>query len=37
MGEPMSFFVILRWLYKLFDIEADPVKQMQTLPFKAKY
>jgi hypothetical protein len=37
MGEPMSFFVILRWLYKLFDIEADPVKQMQTIPFKAKY
>jgi dienelactone hydrolase len=37
MGEPMSFFIILRWLYKLFDIEADPVKQMQTLPFKPKY
>jgi hypothetical protein len=37
MGEPMSFFVILRWLYKLFEIEANPVKQMQTLPFKAKY
>jgi hypothetical protein len=37
MGEPMSFFVILRWLYKLFDIEADPVKQMQTIPFKANY
>jgi dienelactone hydrolase len=37
MGEPMSFFIILKWLYKLFDIEADPVKQMQTLPFKPKY
>jgi dienelactone hydrolase len=37
MGEPMSFFIILRWLYKLFEIDADPVKQMQTLPFKAKY
>jgi hypothetical protein len=37
MGEPMSFFVILKWLYKLFDIEADPVKQMQTIPFRAKY
>jgi len=37
MGEPMSFFIILRWLYKLFDIEADPVEQMKTLPFKAKY
>lgn len=37
MGEPMSFFVILTWLYKLFGIEADPVAQMQTLPFKPKY
>lgn len=37
MGEPMSFFVILRWLYGVFGIEADPVEQMQTLPFKAKY
>ena len=37
MGEPMSFFVILRWLYGLFGIEADPVTQMQTLPFKPKY
>lgn len=37
MGEPMSFFIILRWLYNLFGIEADPVKQMQTLPFKPKY
>ncbi|KAF2878074.1 Alpha/Beta hydrolase protein [Massariosphaeria phaeospora] len=37
MGEPMSFFVILNWLYKLFGIEADPGKQMQTLPFKPKF
>ncbi|KAF2195794.1 alpha/beta-hydrolase [Zopfia rhizophila CBS 207.26] len=37
MGEPMSFCIILNWLYKLFGIEADPVKQMQTLPFKPKY
>ncbi|KAH7064414.1 Alpha/Beta hydrolase protein [Paraphoma chrysanthemicola] len=37
MGEPMSFFIILKWLYTLFGIEADPVKQMQTLPFKPKY
>jgi dienelactone hydrolase len=37
MGEPMSFFIILRWLYKLFDIDADPVGLMQTLPFKPKY
>ncbi|KAJ4375799.1 hypothetical protein N0V83_001076 [Neocucurbitaria cava] len=37
MGEPMSFFIILKWLYGVFGIQADPVKQMQTLPFKPKY
>ncbi|KAH7356350.1 Alpha/Beta hydrolase protein [Pyrenochaeta sp. MPI-SDFR-AT-0127] len=37
MGEPMSFFIILKWLYKLFDIEGEPIKQMQTLPFRPKY
>ncbi|KAJ4346600.1 uncharacterized protein N0V89_010531 [Didymosphaeria variabile] len=37
MGEPMSFFIIFNWFYKLFGIEADPVKQLQTLPFKPKY
>jgi hypothetical protein len=37
MGEPMSFFIILAWIYRLFGIEADPVKQMQTLPFKPKF
>ncbi|KAF2011938.1 alpha/beta-hydrolase [Aaosphaeria arxii CBS 175.79] len=37
MGEPMSFFIILNWLYNLFGIEADAVKQMQTLPFKPKF
>jgi pimeloyl-ACP methyl ester carboxylesterase len=37
MGEPASFFIILKWLYKLFDIKADPGKQMATLPFKPKY
>lgn len=38
MGEPMSFFIIFNWLYALFGIEgADPVKQLQTLPFKPKY
>ena len=37
MGEPMSFFIILRWLYNLFGIEADPGKQLATLPFKPKY
>ncbi|KAH6643672.1 Alpha/Beta hydrolase protein [Boeremia exigua] len=37
MGEPASFFVCIKWLYKLFGIEADVVAQLQTLPFKAKY
>lgn len=37
MGEPMSFFIILKWFYALFKIEADPVKQMQTLPFKPRF
>jgi len=37
MGEPMSFFVILKWLYELFGIEADPISQMQTLPFKPRF
>ena len=37
MGEPMSFFIIIKWLYKLFGIEADITKQMKTLPFKPKY
>ncbi|OSS49025.1 hypothetical protein B5807_05655 [Epicoccum nigrum] len=36
MGEPASFFIIIKWLYKLFGIEADVVKQMQTLPFRPK-
>lgn len=37
MGEPMSFFVILKWLYGVFGVEADPVGQMQGLPFKPKF
>lgn len=37
MGEPLAFFVILNWLYKLFGLQADPGKQMSTLPFKPKY
>lgn len=37
MGEPESFFIILRWLYELFGIQANPVDQMKTVPFKAKY
>jgi pimeloyl-ACP methyl ester carboxylesterase len=37
MGEPESFFVILKWIYKLFGIQANPVDQMKTIPFKPKY
>lgn len=37
MGEPESFFIILKWIYELFGIKANPVEQLKTLPFKAKY
>lgn len=37
MGEPESFVIILNWLYKLFGIEANPVDQLKTLPFKPKF
>lgn len=37
MGEPESFFIILRWIYKLFGIEANPGAQMSTVPFKSKF
>jgi len=37
MGEPASFFIIIGWLYRLWGIEANPVEQMKTLPFKPKY
>ena len=37
MGEPESFFVILRWIYELFGIQANPGAQMMTIPFKAKF
>ncbi|KAF1984360.1 alpha/beta-hydrolase [Aulographum hederae CBS 113979] len=37
MGEPESFFIILKWIYKLFGIQANPGKQMSTIPFKPKF
>lgn len=37
MGEPESFFVILKWLYALWGVEGDIGKQMSTLMFKPKY
>jgi esterase/lipase len=37
MGEPDSFFIILKFIYGLFGIEGDIMDQMKTLPFKPKY
>lgn len=37
MGEPESFFVILKWLYKLFGLEGNPGDQMKTIPSRPKY
>ncbi|KAI9692777.1 MAG: hypothetical protein M1820_009376 [Bogoriella megaspora] len=37
MGEPESFFIILKWLYELFGIQANAVAQMSTIPSKPKY
>lgn len=37
MGEPESFFIILKWIYKLFGIQANPGDHMKTIPFRAKY
>lgn len=37
MGEPESFFIILKWIYKLFGLKANPGEQMSTIPFKPKY
>ena len=37
MGEPDSFFIILKWIYALLGIEGNIMDQMKTLPFKPKY
>lgn len=37
MGEPESFVIIIKWLYRLFGIDADVRAQMATLMFKPKY
>jgi hypothetical protein len=37
MGEPESFFIILKWLYELLGVKGDVGRQMQTVPFKPKY
>lgn len=37
MGEPDSFFIILRWIYGLLGVQGDFMDQMKMLPFKPKY
>jgi pimeloyl-ACP methyl ester carboxylesterase len=37
MGEPDSFFIILKWIYGLLGLQGDIMDQMKTLPFKPKY
>jgi len=37
MGEPESFGIIIKWIYKLFGIEGNPGEQLKTLPAKFKY
>ena len=37
MGEPDSFFIILKWIYKLLNIQGDIMDQMKMLPSKTKY
>ncbi|KPI35267.1 uncharacterized protein AB675_3740 [Cyphellophora attinorum] len=37
MGEPDSFFIILKWIYGLLGVKRDIMEHMKTLPFKPKY
>ncbi|KJX98603.1 pigment biosynthesis protein yellowish-green 1 [Zymoseptoria brevis] len=37
MGEPESFFIILKWLYDLFGLEGNPADQLKTIPSRPKY
>ena len=37
MGEPDSFFIILKWIYGLLGLQGDIMDQMKTIPFKPKY
>jgi hypothetical protein len=37
MGEPEAFFIILKWVYNLFGINAQPGAQMSTIPFKSHF
>lgn len=37
MGEPDSFFIILKWIHDLLRLDGDIMAQVRQLPFKAKY
>ncbi|KAF2760013.1 alpha/beta-hydrolase [Pseudovirgaria hyperparasitica] len=37
MGEPASFGIILKWLYGVLEIKANPMEQLKKLPFKLRY
>ncbi|KAI0889473.1 yellowish-green 1-like protein [Annulohypoxylon maeteangense] len=37
MGEPESFSIILKWVFKLLDIDGDVGRFLSTIPFKPKY
>lgn len=37
MGEPDSFFIILKWIYALLGLKGDIFDQMKTLPSRPKY
>lgn len=37
MGEPDSFFIILKFIYGLFGLEGNIMDQMKTLPSRSKY
>lgn len=37
MGEPESFFVILRWIHGLLGLDGDVTAQMRLLPSRTKY
>lgn len=37
MGEPDSFFIILKWIYNVLGLQGDIMDQMKTLPSRSKY
>jgi hypothetical protein len=37
MGEPQSFTIVLKWVFKLLDVPGDAGKFLATIPFKPKY